>query len=513
MANGAMTQVDGMRLDLFAPGMTLLHRAGLAGLWMTLKQFEERRLRLNAGSWTLADRSIELHWTDRAAFFEWLFANSFKLTQSDLIWLTALGDPADNLQQAVIVHNAVLGTFLQHGQTRKAEPANRPTGAASFELGDETLAVHFQRVSSYAHQRAHMDLVKPTNGLTIPGWLFPGAVVRHVAHGDVTALEETPERLLALLYAPAGVVYFQVARRSRGLRPRFALVVPEISDLRGYAEARGALLPLGTKELQVAGTAEAGWKVLSTLAARGLIRDLASAQCRVFSFGTLPWSPQQKTRVEVYTVHADSADKLKTFGLCQQLFRVRLVKPEKKDPFWDVPQVPDLVARNLTSGRPWYAGFADFVADPECRRHVLNWERKGLNGMISEGSLSRTREEKFVLACHTAWRTRMRQLYERAEREGADGNSLIAREFERLRVAFSRCKNAAALREAVTDFWARAGGPLPELREAWREIIPLFDDWRLAKDLALLALASYAGRDDKEEPAMAVSPAEGQRRN
>jgi CRISPR-associated protein Cas8a1/Csx13 len=408
----------------------------------------------------------------------------------------------------VIVHDAVLGTFLQHGQTRKADPSNRRTGAASFELGDETLAVQFQRVSSYAHQKAHVDLAKPTNGLTVPGWLFPGAVKRHVAHGDVTAFEETPERRLALLYAPAGVVYFQVARRGRGRRPRFALVVPEINDLKGCAEARRAFLPLGAKGLYVSGTAEAGWKVLSMLEARGLIRDLTSAQCRVFSFGALPWSKQQKTRVDVYTVHADSAEKLKFFGLCQQLFQVRIVKPKKADPFWDVPQVPDLVARNLTSGRPWYAGFADFVADSECRNHVLTWEKKGLNGMISEGSLSGTREEKFVLACHTAWRARMRQLYERAEREGADGSSLIGREFERLRVAFSRCKNGAALREAVTDFWARAGGSLPELRDAWREIIPMFDDWRLAKDLALLALASYAPRDGKEEPA-ASSPAEG----
>ena len=159
--------------------------------------------------------------------------------------------------------------------------------------------------------------------------------------------------------------------------------------------------------------------------------------------------------------------------------------------------MPDLVARNLTSGRPWYAGFADFVADPECRKHVLNWERKGISGMIGEGSLSGTREEKFVLACHAAWRTRMRQLYERAEREGADRNSLIDRERERLRVAFSRCKNAAALREVVTDFWARAGGSLPGLRDAWREIIPLFDDWRLAKDLTLLALASYSPSDQR----------------
>src|SRR5262249_13854496 len=127
------------------------------------------------------------------------------------------------------------------------------------------------------------------------------------------------------------------------------------------------------------------------------------------------------------------------------------------------------------------------------------WERKGLNKMIAEGSLSETREEKFVLACHTAWRARMRQLFDRAEREGTDAGRLIDREFERLRVAFSRCKNAAPVREVVTDFWARSGGPLPELRDAWREIIPLFDDWHLAKDLALLALASYAPRDDKEE--------------
>ena len=493
-----MIPVDGMRLDLFAPGMTLLHKAGLAGLWITLKGFEERHVHLKAGSWKLADRSIELHWTNRAAFFKSLLANSFKLKRG-LIWLTALGDPADNLQQAVIVHNAILGTFLQHGLTRKADPSSRPTGAASFELGDETLAVHFQKVFSYAHQKQPVRHLARRDQHAVPGWLFPGAVVRHVAHGNVTALEETSERLLALLYAPAGVVYFQVARRGRGPRPRFALVVPEIGSLRDYAEARRAFLALGAKELQVAGTAEAGWKVLTILAAKRLIRDLTSAQCRVFSFGTLPWSKQQKTRVDVYTVHADSAGKLRLFGLCQQVFQVRLVKPENANPFWDIPQVPDLVARNLTVGRPWYAGFADFVADAECRKHVLNWERKGLNGMIVEGSLSGTREEKFVLACHVAWRARMAQLFQRAEREGADARSLIAREFERLRVTFSRCKNAAALREAVTDFWARAGRPVPELQDAWRDIIALFDDWRLARDLALLALASYAPRDDKEE--------------
>jgi hypothetical protein len=89
----------------------------------------------------------------------------------------------------VLVHNALLGSFLQHGQTRKADPANHLKGAVAYELGDETLTVRFQRVYSYAHQKAHAGLAKPANGLAIPGWLFPGAVTRHVAHGDVTAFE------------------------------------------------------------------------------------------------------------------------------------------------------------------------------------------------------------------------------------------------------------------------------------------------------------------------------------
>jgi hypothetical protein len=52
---------------------------------------------------------------------------------------------------------------------------------------------------------------------------------------------------------------------------------------------------------------------------------------------------------------------------------------------------------------------------------------------------------------------------------------------------------------------------LPELKDAWRDIILLFDDWRLAKDLALLALASYAPKDDKAKSAASL-PAEDQRR-
>jgi CRISPR-associated protein Cas8a1/Csx13 len=127
--------------------------------------------------------------------------------------------------------------------------------------------------------------------------------------------------------------------------------------------------------------------------------------------------------------------------------------------------------------------------------------------MVNESRFGEDREQIFVRACHEAWRRRMGQLGERARREGASFRDLVGREFERLRVGFARCKNAATLRETVTDFWARAGGPLPGLQSGWQELLPLLGEknWRKAKDLALLALASYQPTSKEEEKALSLS--------
>ena len=113
----------------------------------------------------------------------------------------------------------------------------------------------------------------------------------------------------------------------------------------------------------------------------------------------------------------------------------------------------------------------------------------------SDAMLEEPGDRRFVEACHEAWRRRLGQLGERARRERASFPDLASREFEQVRVRLARCKNAASLREAVTGFWARAGGPLPSLQRRWPEVLPLLDErnWRRARDLALLALASYSG--------------------
>jgi CRISPR-associated protein Cas8a1/Csx13 len=495
-----------MTISLFGPGNTAFHRAGVAGLWMTLKALEAEnrgKAALDGGSWVRHRTSVTLRWTgDARKFFNGLIRSSFKLDKSRLIWFPALGAPMSRPQHAVVLQEAILNSILQHGKTRKADKAAEPGGSISVDIDGVSVPLIFHRVSHYAHQE--LDFL-PAGPNVLAGWYCPGGVVRHSGLGSATALEEPPERALALRYAVIGAVFFEIRSRGGGIRPHYALVLPEIVDLEKYASVRNAFVSYGVQKLYAAGTADAGYRVLAELEAANLLSDVESASCRVISFGVVPWSKQQKTRVDLMTVRAVSRAALRTFNLCRHVLSPRLVKREGKEPFWDVPQVPDLVARNLSEGHEWWRGFADFIADQDRREHVLRYEKGGIAEMVEDKSaFPEGPERTFVLACHEAWWRRMGQIGEKARREGSSFGDQISREFERLRVAFSRCKNAASLRGAVTDFWARGGGPLAALQDRWHDVLGLMDDrnWRKGKDLVLLALASYKPRTKEEKRAL-----------
>ena len=117
--------------------------------------------------------------------------------------------------------------------------------------------------------------------------------------------------------------------------------------------------------------------------------------------------------------------------------------------------------------------------------------------------------EIFVDACHEAWRRRLAALFTRARDEHLNRQDLISREFEAQRIAFARCKNAATLRAAVTDFWARSGNSLAPLRTGWKDVLPFLheDRWQEGRDLALLALASYRGATREERDALDAAAA------
>jgi CRISPR-associated protein Cas8a1/Csx13 len=65
---------------------------------------------------------------------------------------------------------------------------------------------------------------------------------------------------------------------------------------------------------------------------------------------------------------------------------------------------------------------------------------------------------------------------------------------EKLRLDLAGSKTEAHVRFALMDLFSR-GGNNAVLRQHWQAVLPVIrKDWQLARDLGLLALASYAGR-------------------
>ena len=368
--------------------------------------------------------------------------------------------------------------------------------------------LHFLPFEWTSHQKA--SRLMGSTVIQVVGWLLPGATRRHEVHKE-TAFEEPWDRFLCLLYVPVGSVYFRVRQRRTRPKgknkrpigiPEFAMVLPEVKDLSQYATLRRTFLPYGTADLSVAGTSEAGWKLLATAFAAGLLEDIESSTCRVIAYGASPGT-RQKTRVELFDVRAVAESRLRTFDFCQKVLSPQLVRTQEQTVFWDVPQMPDLVAQNLSAGRAWWYGFADFVSDRERRDHVFRYEKGGMRKMVeSIDVFPEGPERTFILACQEALRRHMGRKFARAG--GADWGN----EFEKVRVSIARCKNLASFRETITDLWSR-GGSLHKGEDSllqtssswWQEVLSLLNDknWRKAKDLALLALASYPGSTSEQE--------------
>lgn len=514
-----------LRIDLFEPGMTALHRVGLAGLWMTLDVIEHRHPTLHEelrrhGSWTLGPRSVELTWQGGGKAFFWtLIEASFRLTNDGRISLLALGDPTDHGDQGTTLQAALLNTFLQHGKNRKADPSNAPGGAVTVTIDDRQEGFQYRRVSEYQHQKVRFD---PTRPGEVVGWLFPGGAVRHSAFTGDTGLSEPPGPWLALVFGAVGAIYFRVQRRVSGVRPSFCIVLPDVMDLRAYASVRESYARESVEELVVSGAADAALRVLIAQAAGQLSDDFESSGCQVVSYGVTQWASQQKTRVDVLEVPAVGGRELRVYAAAKRLLRAVPRPPSRASvttadapvgqPTWETSPALDLAARNLAHGQPWWRDFTGLVVDVETWRQMESYRfaLRAASGLRAMGGLAAMVDvpggfdtpegfdqrgaEIVVRACHTAWRRRMGALAQRATRERLDRNTLVANERERLRVAFAHCKNAATLRATLTDFWSRAGGSIPELQRGWQSVLPYLaeDRWQLARDLALLALVSYA---------------------
>src|SRR6267142_2934495 len=105
-----------MTLRLNAPGMTALHKAGLAGLYMTLRAFDEKEQTIDGLKWQLEPQQVTLRWTDETpkAAFEKLIKKSFWIDEQGFFRLAGLPIADADIEKKYHLYEALNNSFFTH---------------------------------------------------------------------------------------------------------------------------------------------------------------------------------------------------------------------------------------------------------------------------------------------------------------------------------------------------------------------------------------------------------------
>ena len=250
------------------------------------------------------------------------------------------------------------------------------------------------------------------------------------------------------------------------------------------------------------------------------------------TFRPTPWASQQKSRVATIHVPSVAPADLERYERALAHLPTRIVgrvikestgkgkqkvTTEHTESFRADSVVRPLIAENLALGRAWYAGFIQLMtkinpATDKPFRNQLSFERKGLNAMIQDPKMWDAEGEKLIVqAVHEAIRQTLGRI--REETDGKKSPKLSQatknrweRFREKLRLNLSGSKTDSQVRFVLTDLFSR-GGNNSILKTGWEKILPVLrNDWQLARDLGLLALASYAGRGVDDDTEISSTP-------
>jgi CRISPR-associated protein Cas8a1/Csx13 len=523
---------DHLTMRLFGPGMSLLHRAGLGGLACTLRAMEDLhrdgrlpKTKLPAPfkdgnpPWEIETQSVTLWFgkpENAEEYLKKLFAFAFAIGKDGLIRLPG---QFDNEPSAAVLADMQAGltlTFLQHGKVRQLEKDPTPANYDPEGDGVPGVVVQYRKCSGFKHQEGWKEFAEKDGTLTrkpirVDGPISPGTVVRHVAFTGDTVAEDPPERMLPLYFALVGCLPLAV---NRGVA---ALLVPEVDDLTEFVFDRRAISPTTAGECQIANAADAALQAQVRLRGKKLSRGTMIPSCYAMTFTPTAWASQQKSRVAtVHVARVSPDDKmLDRFARALQHLPNRIVTQtikessgrgrykttiERQESFRSESVIRPLIAENLALGRPWYAGFTELMfkvnpATDKPYRNQLPFERKGLHAMIADSNMWNLEGEKLVVqAVHEAIRMRYGQIADENKTNPVAMRNRMESFRERLRLDLAGAKTEAHARFALMDLFSR-GVTNSVLRAGWERVLPVIrEDWQLARDLGLLALASYVGR-------------------
>ncbi|MBD2044137.1 type I-MYXAN CRISPR-associated Cas8a1/Cmx1 [Coleofasciculus sp. FACHB-64] len=496
-----------IQLNLGDPSITLLHRAGMAGLWMTLKKLKQiyptPAQRIGRLTWQLTPCSISLDWEGQDfTVLDWLLKQSFQISDEGLISLTGLNPEKMDIQTKIIIHQGITETFTQHNKFFKSAGQE----FKQLTIDGVELRVDYKKAAWYAHQHfakylcdQYGQLLQELVGIT--GWLYPGAVVRHYAFQKETKFEEKTEHALALLFAPVACQYFAIRAHTNPQDTKYVLVVPEVIDLELCAQYFWSLNNLNYKDFHVSSLGDAGLKFLTYETTQQATSNFIK-RCQAISFSTVPWSKQQKTRTEIVFIELNSSvsSLYKLSCICFSKYQLVFYKNQL---FILSSLVKGIIANNLVMGFPWWTNFSLKIKNNKLFQENVH-DYIGIYQMIQQYEWDIEAQKLFVKACHEALQKIYTKIYSRTK-EGEYAQ--IERENTRILSQLRRCTNAGNFRKFIAEFWATAG-QISILEEHWAELLPLttgMGNWKVARDLTFIAIASYPRSKTKETELLKTS--------
>jgi CRISPR-associated protein Cas8a1/Csx13 len=503
-------------VGLYDPGLTPMLRAGLGGLAAAAHALNTGALG-HTGTITVEPHAIVLDWFkpgSAAPFLERLFAACFRINDG-LIDLAGSHEQDQPLEVRVAMSDALRLTFLQHGSSALKKG---PASARTLEIDDQPRQLLVQSYSGFVHQMAWESIAKvldkapgQPNTVTLAGWANPGAIERHVGLG-CTNIAYTPAEALCACFALIGCLSYQGPSRS-GI-----LLVLEPADLIRFAEARPRLAPRTLQECMVASPGDGVLTIHAALQTEPM-RQLADgiASISAMTLRSTSWASQQKSRTDTMMSNRYEDTVLEAFRRLVLRCPTRMIatkgaKAGEPGGYWGFPSsLRGFVADNVARHRAFYAGFttAKTRDDPPRWLHRFRSADDDLGalrfpddqkGLIAMTDTLNEAERRLVAAIHTALRQRFSAIADENSGNGSAFKNRGQSEHDRWRLCFAGARTHEQVRHALADLWSRAG-TIHELQgDGWQSLQPLLrsDAWEAARDLALIALASYQGRGSND---------------
>jgi CRISPR-associated protein Cas8a1/Csx13 len=459
-------------LSIFDPDTLLPHRPGIAGLALALSVLDPKNAPI---SWEVTEDEVKLSWegSDRDAV-KWLLDNSYQVTKDGYLDVPAL---KLDTQGNYTFTEGVLSTFLQHSKQRSRD-STAVAKTFTIDEGQPEIKVEFRPLLSCYYTG---DLKEAFNSkgmfkkeISLKGHHLPGLVECFV-NG---AYQESPAGFLSLLFLPLACGYYKLPNL------RSAVVIPEVTNLKKWVSRRQEFSGRTYRNFRSSGSGESA---LHFLLQEKLLEDAKLERveyCEVYQLGKQTWDANQSyLKQAVYRVKVTD-EVLELYGIAAQLFPAKVKQTDKGETWLAVSKVLPWICDNLVEGKVWYAGFFEF------RKRNDIYERQGLVKMTNH----LTEDEQILFdAVQGAFSNFLRGQIVQAQKQGRplDYGQVTDKVIYRMQRPSTQQEFATALVDFLSQFRSKSMRAVGPQIYQW---IHRENNWRQARDLVLLAIATYTSK-------------------